>query len=78
MSSIAIEPSLSTSSSRRSETITLASSRATSQRITSPSGLRAARSRKIRLQTDGDVLEQVEDVLGLVAGTTIRRWTMRG
>ena len=40
MCSIAIEPSVSTSSSRRSETITLASSRATSQRITSPSGLR--------------------------------------
>ena len=50
--SIAIEPSTSTSSSRRSETTTLASSRATSQRITSPSGLRAARSRKIRLQTE--------------------------
>ena len=38
-------PRVSTSSSRRSETMTLASSRATSQRITSPSGLRAARSR---------------------------------
>ena len=45
MCSIAIDPSRSTSSSRRSETMTLASSRATSQRITSPSGLRATRSR---------------------------------
>ena len=66
MSSIAIEPSLSTSSSRRSETITLASSRATSQRITSPSGLRAARSRKIRLQADGVCSSRSSDVLGLV------------
>ena len=39
MSSIAIEPSVSMSSSVGRETITLASSRATSQRITSPSGL---------------------------------------
>ena len=38
ISSIAIEPSRWTSSSFRSLTITLASSRATSQRITSPSG----------------------------------------
>ena len=51
--SIAIEPSVSTSSSRRSETSTLVSSRATSQRITSPSGRRAAPGRKIRLQTEG-------------------------
>ncbi len=53
MSSIAIDPSRWISSSFRSDTITLASSRATSQRITSPSGRRAARSRKIRLQTEG-------------------------
>jgi hypothetical protein len=45
MSSIAIEPSRSIPNSFRSLTITLASSRATSQRITSPSGLWAARSR---------------------------------
>ena len=45
ISSIAIEPSRSISSSRRSLTITLASSRATSHRITSPSGRFAARSR---------------------------------
>ena len=45
MSSIAIEPSLCIPNSFRSLTITLASSRATSQRITSPSGFWAARSR---------------------------------
>jgi hypothetical protein len=44
-SSMAIDPSIWTFSSLRSETITLASSRATSQRITSPSGFWAARSR---------------------------------
>ena len=53
MSSIAIDPSSGMPSSFRSETITLASSRATSQRITSPTGLCAAPSRRIRLQTEG-------------------------
>ena len=52
MYSIAIDPRLGISSSRRSPSITLASSRATSQRITSPSGLFAAPFRKITLQTD--------------------------
>jgi hypothetical protein len=52
MSSIEIDPSSWIPSSFRSLTITLASSRATSQRITSPSGFTAARSRKTRLQTE--------------------------
>ena len=67
MSSSEIDPSRSISSSRRSEIITLASSRATSTRITSPSGRCAARSRKMRLQSRRCVLEQVERVLRLVA-----------
>ena len=78
MCSIAIEPSVSMSSSRRSETITLASSRATSQRITSPSGLRAARSRKITLQADGVCSSRSRTCSDWYAGTTIRMWTMRG
>jgi hypothetical protein len=45
MSSIAIDPSCWIPNSFRSLTITLASSRATSQRITSPSGLWATPSR---------------------------------
>ena len=44
--------------------ITLASSRATSQRITSPSGLRAAPLEEDQVADRGDPVEQVERVLG--------------
>ena len=54
ITSIAIDPSRSTSSSRRSEMMTLASARVTSHSMTSPSGFWAAPGRKIRLQTVGD------------------------
>ncbi len=79
MSSMAIEPSRSISSSRRSETITLASSRATSQRITSPSGRCAARSRKIRLHDRRRVSRagRARDRVWWL-GTTIRRCTIAG
>ena len=52
MNSIAIEPHCGISSSRRSPRITLASSRATSQRITSPSGFRRRAGRKITFETE--------------------------
>ena len=78
MSSIAIDPSLSISSSLRSETITLASSRAMSTRITSPSGRCAARSRKIRLQAEGVCSSRSSACPDWWLGTTIRRCTMCG
>ena len=52
ISSIAIEPSGRRRAPAGRRSITLASSRATSQRITSPCGLRAAPSRKITLQAE--------------------------
>ncbi len=54
MCSMAIEPSRGMSSSLRSPMITLASSRATSQRITSPLGFRAAPWRCTTFSTDGE------------------------
>ena len=60
MFSTAIEPTRGISSSLRSPMITLASSRATSQRITSPSGFVAAPCRWTMLRTAGDALEDLE------------------
>ena len=47
---------------------TLASSRATSQRITSPSGLLGRALQEDQVADRGRRLEQVEGVLGVVAG----------
>jgi hypothetical protein len=58
ISSIAIEPSRWMLSSLRSPITTLASSRATSQRITSPSGFCAAPGRKTRFVTEGVALRR--------------------
>ena len=78
ISSIEIEPSMSMSSSRRSPTITLASSRATSHRITSPSGRFAprARGRPGWRPRDRCRAARARARTGSWA-TTIRRWTMR-
>ena len=58
--------------------ITLASSRATSARITSPAGRRATPSRWTTLQTDGERLEHARaPALRCPPGVTIRRWIMR-
>ena len=54
MCSTAIDPTRGMSSSLRSPRITLASSRATSQRITSPSGFRATPWRWTMFSTAGD------------------------
>ena len=54
MCSTAIEPTRGISSSLRSPMITLASSLATSQRITSPSGFLAASRRCTTLRTAGE------------------------
>ena len=54
MCSTAIEPTRGISSSLRSPMITLASSRATSQRIRSPSGFLAAACRCTTLRTAGE------------------------
>ena len=70
--SIAIDPVSGIRSSRRSSMITLASSRATSQRITSPSGLRAAPASRITLHDRGRRLEQLHHAAGAVRrGATI-------
>ena len=76
MSSIAIDPSLWIPSSLRSETITLASSRATSQRITSPIGLLGG-PLEIDQVADGGRLPRAarERARSGRPGTTIRRWT---
>ena len=74
--SSAIEPSWCTPISFRSSITTLASSRATSQRITSPAGCRAAPARKIRLQTDGVSSSSLIARCERSNGTTIRRWTI--
>ena len=67
MSSIAIEPVLvDPELAAGRSTITLASSRATSQRITSPSGFWAAPSRKIEIDDRRRRLEQLHRVLGVV------------
>ncbi len=74
--SSAIEPSRWTPSSFRSAISTLASSRAMSQRITSPAGLRAAPGRTTRLQAAGEVSSRSTTFPERSDGTTIRRWTM--
>src|SRR3954469_6134692 len=72
-----IDPSSSRRSSRRSATITLASSRATSARITSPAGSLAAPSRKTTLQTDSAVSSSARVSCERPGGATMRRWYMR-
>ena len=57
--------------------MTLASSRATSQRITSPSGLRAAPFRKITFETEPWADSSSSAFSDLSLGATIRRWTTR-
>ena len=74
--SSAIEPSRATPSSLRSSMTTLASSRATSQRITSPGGWRAAFSRWTRLQVEGVASSRSRTFSARSEGATIRRWTM--
>ena len=71
----AMEPCFGISSSRRSSMITLASSRAMSARITSPSGFRAAPSRKTTLDTDPDSRRRSRTRFESQSGATIRRWT---
>ena len=58
--------------------ITLASSRATSQRITSPLGLREAPWRWITLTTESDSHSSSSARCAQSSGATIRRWTIRG
>ena len=72
--SIEIEPSSWIPSSLRSAMTTLASSRATSARITSPSGRRAAPGRWTTLQTDGEPSSSSSAGSACSAGVTIRRW----
>ena len=57
--------------------ITLASSRATSQRITSPSGLCAAPSRCTTLTTDGDSQSSSMARSATSSGATMRRWIIQ-
>ena len=64
-------------SSRRSEITTLASSRATSARIRSPTGLRAAPSSRTTLQTDSRAPRAARArCRSCRRATTIRRWIM--
>src|ERR1044072_8694945 len=74
--SSAIEPSRGIPTSFRSSITTLASSRATSQRKTSPGRWRAAPARKTRLQAEGAASSRPRPFSERSSGTTIRRWTM--
>jgi hypothetical protein len=77
MCSTAIEPSRGMSSSFRSPRIRLASSRATSQRITSPAGFVAAPCRCTMLRTAGEALRTSSAWCAMSSGATILRWIMR-
>ena len=57
--------------------MTLASSRATSHRITSPSGRRAAPSSRMMLMTEAVPVRTSMTRSVRSGGETIRRWTMR-
>src|SRR5215211_4264897 len=74
ISSSEIEPSFATPSSLRSESTTLASSRATSARITSPAGLRAAPASRATLQTESELSSSSSARSVLPPRVTIRRW----
>ena len=76
-SSTEIDPKRGISSSLRSPMITLASSRATSQRIRSPSGRCAAPSRCTTLMTDGELQRISMARSARSGGATIRRWSIR-
>ena len=73
-SSSVIAPSRGIPSSLRSEITTLASSRATSARITSPVGLRAVPASSTTLQTDCDPSSSSSAPSVLPPRATIRRW----
>ena len=73
---IAIDPVAGMSSSRRSWTSTLASSRATSARITSPGGLAAAPGRWTTFETDSDAQSRSSACREASGGATILRWTI--
>jgi hypothetical protein len=78
MSSTAIDPSRWMPRPVRSSITTLASSRATSHRITSPWGLWAASRSTITLITVGHESSAPSAASVLSGGATIRRWTMSG
>ena len=73
--STAIEPLWCRPSRRRSASTTLASSRATSARITSPSGLRAAAGSLMTLMTEAQASKSARTASACSGGVTIRRWT---
>ena len=76
--SSAIEPVRWMSSSLRSDNVTLASSRATSARITSPAGSCAAPGSQITLQTDSLFRSIPSACSETSRGATIRMWTIAG
>ena len=78
MKSSVIDPVSGMSSSRRSWITTLASSRATSARITSPSGFSATPGRWTTLMTDPSAHRRSSARLAVSCGATIRRWITPG
>src|SRR5215213_5090919 len=73
-----MEPSSFSPSARRSAITMLVSSRATSTRITSPSGRRAAPGRWTMLQTEPKRSSVSSVACALRSGATIRRWITGG